>query len=421
MDYTELTQFVTNTAQTLGFDLVGIAPAGPSPDYERFQQWLAAGHGGEMAYLARRAAERADARALLPEARSVIVLGANYHSCDLPTDLHADPSRGRIAAYAWGDDYHDQLKPLLFQLDSAIRSVTGRASPGKAYVDSGPVLERSWAAAAGLGFIGKNTCLIAPRSGSWLFLAVLVAPEVLDYEIRNSEFRIRNSELGCGRCRRCLDVCPTAAFVAPHVLDARRCISYLTIELAGPIPLEMRPLIGNWVFGCDLCQLVCPWNRRFARPGRLAASWAAPQGADQSRCWPGNAAPKLLDLLALDEQGFRHRFRGSPVKRAKRRGLLRNVCVALGNWGDPAALPGLSEALNDGEPLVRGHAAWALGQIGGGQPAGRAAAANSAAGNWREQARSSSWRALEQRLASEPEPYVRAEIMQALARVRGMP
>ena len=394
-----LALLVRDAAFALGFDLVGVAPAGPSPDVDRFQSWLAAGYDGEMAYLARRAAERADPRLAWPEAHSIIVLGASYFSQDLaPASAEAalrdDPSRGRIAAYAWGDDYHDALKPLLFELDATIRAATGRTSLGRAYVDTGPLLERSWAAEAGLGFIGKNTCLIAPRLGSWLFLGVLLVPE----EVESGEWRVEGAgvegaECGvedgkqrtqcgeyrsaklitlslstlhpppstlhsplatCGACTRCLDVCPTQAFPEPHVLDARRCISYLTIELKGPIPHELRPAMGNWIFGCDLCQVVCPWNRRFARPARLAAF--------QPR--PDMAAPKLLDLLALDEDGFRRRFRNSPVQRAKRRGLLRNVCVALGNWGDPVAVPGLVEALNDSEPLIRGHAAWALGQIG---------------------------------------------------------
>jgi epoxyqueuosine reductase len=311
---------------------------------------------------------------LLPEARSVIVLGASYFTHELPAGLRNDPSRGLIASYAWGQDYHDVLKPRLFELDAAIRAASGRATLGRAFVDSGPVLERSWAQEAGLGFVGKNTCLITPGLGSWTFLAVLLVPEEVSSVtfqvssvtsqltsdgLRSAEFAARcllptaRSACTCGACTRCLEVCPTGAFAGPHVLDARRCISYLTIELRGPIPYELRPSMGNWVFGCDLCQMVCPYNRRFARPSRMTALQAQPE----------TVAPKLLNLLALDEASFRRRFHGSPVLRAKRRGLLRNVCVALGNWGAPDAVPGLMEALHDEEALVRGHAAWALGQI----------------------------------------------------------
>ncbi|MEI2690815.1 MAG: tRNA epoxyqueuosine(34) reductase QueG [Anaerolineae bacterium] len=351
-----LAELVAQAASDLGFDLVGVTPVGPSPDFARFQQWLAAGYDGEMAYLARRMAERADLRMLLPEARSAIVLGASYHTHELPATLRNDPSRGLIAAYAWGDDYHEVIKPLLFQLDAIIRAASGRTSLGRAFVDAGPVLERSWAQEAGLGFIGKNTCLIVPRLGSWTFLAVLLTPEeIAPFSLLASAGRqeVSAATQTCGACVRCLDVCPTNAFVAPQVLDGRRCISYLTIELRGPIPHELRPQMGNWIFGCDLCQQVCPYNRRFARSARLAALQARPE----------MVAPRLLDLLALDEAGFRQRFRRSPVLRTKRRGLLRNVCVALGNWGDPAAAPALVEALHDDEALVRGHAAWALGRM----------------------------------------------------------
>ena len=354
MEPNALAALIAETASGLGFDLVGIAPAGPSPDYARFEAWLAAGYGGEMDYLARRAAERADPRALQPEARSVILLAASYSTQPLSAALRNDPSRGLIASYAWGQDYHQVLKPLLFELDAAIRAASGRTTLGRAYVDSGPLLERSWARQAGLGFIGKNTCLIAPRLGSWLFLAALVVPEDVSKGMcQVSSVTCQVADGSCGACTRCLEVCPTGAFVGPHVLDARRCISYLTIELKGAIPHEMRPQMGNWVFGCDLCQEVCPYNRRFARPGRIAAL----AGREELM------APRLLDLLALDEAGFKQRFRGTPLLRAKRRGLLRNVCVALGNWGDEMAVPGLLEALHDAEPLVRGHAAWALGQI----------------------------------------------------------
>lgn len=365
MEPNALAELIAEKAYSLGFDLAGITPAGPSPDYARFEAWLAAGYDGEMAYLARRAAERADPRARQPDARTVILLAASYFTQPLPAALRTDPSRGLIASYAWGQDYHEVLKPLLFELDAAICAASGRTTQGRAYVDSGPLLERSWAQQAGLGFIGKNTCLIAPRLGSWLLLAALVVPEEVSpipCHVSSDACQVADdaglsppspSPFTCGACTRCLDVCPTGAFVGPHVLDARRCISYLTIELKGAIPHALRPQMGNWVFGCDLCQEVCPYNRRFARPGRIAAL----AGRQELM------APRLLDLLALDETGFRQRFRGTPLLRARRRGLLRNVCVALGNWGDETAVPGLREALHDTEPLVRGHAAWALGQM----------------------------------------------------------
>ncbi|MFZ2488494.1 MAG: tRNA epoxyqueuosine(34) reductase QueG [Anaerolineae bacterium] len=357
-----LTALVVETAHTLGFDRVGIAPVGPSPDYARFERWLAAGYDGDMAYLARRALERADPRALLPDAHSLIVLALNYHQDAVPAAWRADPSRGQIAAYALGDDYHDLLKSLVFELDAALRAASGRSTLGRVFVDSGPVLERSWAQQAGLGFIGKNTCLIAPNLGSWFFLAVLLVPEVLtehDASRALPELTLvaapARAACGCGACTRCLVACPTDAFVEPHTLDARRCISYLTIEMRGPIPHDLRPRMGNWIFGCDICQSVCPYNRRFAQPARLAALQPRTE----------RLAPRLLDLLALDDAGFRRHFARSPVLRAKRSGLLRNVCVALGNWGAAEAVEPLAAVLlHDDEALIRGHAAWALGQIG---------------------------------------------------------
>jgi epoxyqueuosine reductase len=236
-----------------------------------------------------------------------------------------------------------------------VESRSGKALASRAYVDTGPVLERDLAARAGLGFIGKNTLLIHPRLGSWLFLGELLLD--LDLPPIGPDFSgpggARPVHGTCGRCTRCLDACPTGALVAPYILDARRCLSYLTIELKGSIPPDLRPLLGNHILGCDVCQQVCPWNRRFARPSH--------EPGFQPR--PGALAPSLLDLMALDDEGFRQRFRGSPVTRANRRGLLRNVAVALGNWGDPAAMPALRRALGDAEPLIQDHAAWALERI----------------------------------------------------------
>jgi epoxyqueuosine reductase len=346
-------------AQRLGFDLVGIGPAGPPVTAGRYRAWLEAGYQGEMAYLARpdAVARRTDPASILPGVSAVVMVGACYHTRPLPPELCDDRSRGVVASYAWGDDYHEVMTPRLDQLAEFVVAQTGNVAAYRAYVDTGPVLERDLAAQAGLGFVGKNTNLIHPRLGSWFFLGELLL--ALD---RPPEGGVRNrsypEEKGtCGRCTRCLDACPTSAFAGPYVLDAQRCISYLTIELKGPIPRALRPLIGNRIFGCDICQEVCPWNRRFAQPTAEPAFQPRPDGM----------APRLLELMALDNEGFRQRFQASPVKRARRRGLLRNVAVALGNWGDPAAIPALARALHDAEPLIRGHAAWALGRIAGQQ------------------------------------------------------
>jgi len=351
---TELGDWIVKRAHRLGFSLVGFAPAGPSRAAARYRVWLERGYHGHMAYLARpeAVARRQDVNQVLPGVQTVVALAANYYTTSPPAELGEDPAWGLISRYAWGDDYHDLLTDRLRQLGAAIEDQVGGAVAWRAYVDTGPLLEREWAARAGLGFVGRNTHLIHPRGGSWLFLGELLLTVVVDPPPEASPSPASGS---CGTCTRCLEACPTGALVAPHVLDARRCISYLTIELKGSIPADLRPMIGNRIFGCDICQDVCPWNRRFAQPSSEAAFQPRPE----------NAAPSLLDLMALDEEGFRRRFRGSPIRRAKRRGLLRNVAVALGNWGDRAAIPALAHALSDPEPLVRGHAAWALGRIGG--------------------------------------------------------
>jgi len=338
-------------AQETGLDLVGVVPVEPTGTFRRYEEWLAAGYHGDMAYLARADAveRRRDPARILSGTRTVVAVGLNYHTFPLPPELRDDPSRGIVASYAWGPDYHDILLPRLHRLAGAIAQATGRPVPYRAYVDTGPVLERDLAARAGLGFVGKNTTLIQPRLGSWFFLGELLL--ALEPEPLQGRTLVRGT---CGRCTRCLDACPTGALVAPYTLDARRCISYLTVELKGPIPYQLRPLMGNRIFGCDICQEVCPWNRRFARPAREAAFRPDPQVV----------APHLLDLLALDDDGFRRRFAGSPIKRAKRRGLLRNAAIAAGNWGSPSAVPALSALLGDHEALIRGHAAWALGRAG---------------------------------------------------------
>jgi epoxyqueuosine reductase len=238
-----------------------------------------------------------------------------------------------------------------------LASEAGQSVAWRAFVDSGPIIERALAARAGMGFVGNNTCLIGYRLGSWLLLGELFLaidlPPSSSFLGQPQPTSPGAPRVTCGHCTRCLEACPTGALVAPHILDARRCISYLTIELKGPVPRELRPLLGNRVFGCDICQEVCPWNKRFSRPTSEPAF--TPVG--------DSAAPPLLELLALDEAAFAQRFRNSPVARAKRRGLLRNVAIAVGNWGDPGTLPFLVRALHDAEPLVRGHVAWALGRL----------------------------------------------------------
>ncbi len=342
-----LTERIKHKAYDLGFDLIGIAPARQATRADAYARWVEAGHAGEMAYMTRDAQRRQDARLSVPDARSVVVVGLSHYTIDLPDEVKRDPSRGLIARYAWGLDYHDVMTPRLHDLLAFIRAEAGREVQARLYVDTGPVLERDVAEQAGLGFTGKNTCLIHPRMGSWIFLGEIILDLDLDYDepIAN---------IGCGTCARCLTACPTNAFVAPYVLDARRCISYLTIELKGSIPRELRKPMGNRIFGCDECQDVCPWPQRFARPTPEKAFYPA----DLER-----AAPRLLDLIGLTAEPFRERFKGTPLLRAKRKGFLRNVAVALGNWGDAAAVPALIGALNDSEPLVRGHAAWALGQV----------------------------------------------------------
>ena len=368
LDPPSLAQRVKAEAQRLGFQLVGVTSPDPPPHLGFYERWLAAGYHGEMAYLAsdRNRQRRADPSALLPGCRAIIVLGLRYPAPDSPSRTeNASPEesgpRGRVASYAWGDDYHQVIPGRLEALAEFIAGQVGRPVAHRSYTDSGPLLERELAQRAGLGWIGKNTCLIHPRQGSYFLLAELLVDVELPPDPPFQPDR-------CGSCTRCLDACPTGCILPDRTLDARRCISYLTIELKEAIPLELRPQNGNWVFGCDICQQVCPWNQRFASP-------------------PGDAAfdpradlptPDLVEELSLSQEDFSRKFRGSPLKRARRSGYLRNMAVALGNVvaagnavaagyaAAPEAIPALAQALqNDPAPLVRGHAAWALGQIGG--------------------------------------------------------
>ncbi len=352
---TQITESLKRQAIALGFNRVGVIPAGPARRLDAYLRRIADGMHGEMGYMARpdRVERRRDPGIILPGVRSFVVVGLDYYTAELPPALAADPSRGRISNYAWGVDYHDVMTPRLEALAGWLRAQPGAGEiASRVYVDTGAILERDHGETAGLGFTGKNTLLIDPRRGSWFFLGILMTTQRLDYD---PPPEARPESPSCGSCSRCLSACPTAAFPEPYVLDARRCISYLTIELKGWIPLELRPLMGNWVYGCDVCQVVCPFNR-FARP----------VGEELFRAvdWD-TAAPPLLDLLALDDESFARRFAGSPIKRIKRSRLVRNACVAAGNWGSPEAVVPLAGLLDDADPLVRGHAAWALGRIGG--------------------------------------------------------
>ena len=349
---------IKNEAERLGFDLVGIAPATPSARAGAFQVWLDAGHQADMGWLARAPERRLAPAVALPGARSAVVVGLSYAVAPPPAERWDHPLHGRVARYAWGPDYHEVLLPMLQELGRFLEAGAGRPVAWRAYVDTGPVLERELAARAGLGFIGRNSLLINPGLGSLLFLGVILTGLELepDAEAEDDGATLRAGSRvgGCGACRRCLQSCPTSAFPAPYVVDSRRCVSYLTIENRGPIPEPLRPGLGRWIFGCDECQTACPWVRRFSRPGRFRFL----------RPHPDLCAPFLPDLLRLDEAAFRERFHGTPLRRAKRAGLLRNACVVLGNSGSVDARDALERARRDADPLVAEHARWALARLG---------------------------------------------------------
>lgn len=360
MNREELKEALVKKARELGFNMVGIVPAVPSKRLAAYLRWIEQERHGQMGYLARpdRLARRQDLQVILPGVQSMVCVGLDYYTQKLPEAIATDPSRGRVSNYAWGVDYHEVMTPRLEALGAWLTAVvkaenlTTDEQPvaHKVYVDTGAILERDHGEEASFGFVGKNTMLINPRRGSWFFLGELLTT----FPLPPDAFQTGGTVPSCGSCTRCLTACPTDAFPEPYVLDARRCISYLTIELKGWIPAELRPLMGNWIYGCDVCQVVCPFNR-FASPtseaGFVAADWE-------------RAAPHLLDLLRLDEAGFAERFVDSPIKRIKRARLVRNACVAVGNWGSNTAVSSLIPLLQDDSPLVRGHAAWALGRIG---------------------------------------------------------
>ena len=333
-------ELIEQRARELGFDACRFAGAAPPESASRFRQWLDQGRHGEMAYLARNAHKRVDPQLVLPGVRSVLTLAAAYADNAAAVVNGA----GIVARYARHRDYHDVLAEPLRQLTDFLTQLGGSGVRSLWYVDTGPVLERDLAQRAGLGFVGKHTNLISRSLGNWFFLAEILTTLELPPDAPEKN--------RCGSCARCITACPTQAITAPFQLDARKCISYLTIELKGSIPVELRPAIGRRIYGCDDCLEVCPWNR-FAREGSLMRPHARPD----------LSTPDLLNLLDLDEAGFRRHFAGTPMLRTKRRGLLRNVSVALGNVGDTRALPALKKAASDPEPLIAEHARWAIDQI----------------------------------------------------------
>lgn len=370
----DLAAAVKAHARELGFDLVGVASADPfTEDGGRLQAWLDAGMHGTMEYMERHA-QRARPADVTQGVKSIVVVGLAYRWDEPAPEGHL---HGRVSSYAWGTDYHRVIEDKLERLAAFVRA--SGAGVARYYVDTGPLLDRAIAHRAGLGWFGKNTMLITKTGhGSYVFLGELLTDLALEPDTPATG--------SCGRCRICLDACPTGAIVAPFVVDARRCISYLTIELRGWIPRDLRPLMQTWVFGCDICQDVCPHNV-------LVKNGIHEEFAPRRDV----AYPDLIELLHIDESTYRQRFKHSAIKRAKRQGLRRNAAVALGNLKDARAVPALAQALADGDPIVRGHAAWALGQIGGG---------NAQA-------------ALRARLADEDDTEVMEEIRQALGRLAG--
>jgi epoxyqueuosine reductase len=372
----ELTQSIREEADRLGFHLVGITTPDPPPHLDAFEQWLDEGRHGQMEWMASNRARqrRANPRLILSECQSIVVLGIRH---DTPSSDSTEMSKenGKVASYAWGEDYHDVIPDRLAKIVSFIEGKLGHSIPNRCYTDTGPILEREIAQRAGLGWIGKNTNLINPKIGSYFLLAeILLGIELIpDTPFPKDQ---------CGSCTRCIEACPTDCILPNRTIDANRCISYLTIEHRGIIPVELRQKIDDWIFGCDICQEVCPWNQRFSPP----------QGDSAFQPRFGLARPTLMDELALSPEAFNRKFKGNPVKRTKRRGYLRNVAIAFGNSPQRDAIQILAKALSDPEPLVRGHAAWALGQIGGDE----------------------AMLALKTALQTEGDEQVRAEIQQSL-------
>jgi epoxyqueuosine reductase len=346
VDTASLTKSIKEKGLEIGFDLVGISPVDSFPENQFYKEWLARGFAGEMRYMERDPEKREDIRKVFPEAKSVISCGMNYNT-DYPYSINqADTNKGWISRYAWGDDYHEVIKERLLLLEEHVREIVPKDIKSRVYADTGPVLERVYGKYSGIGWYGKNTCLINQDIGSWIFLGELITDLGLDYDSPVPD--------RCGTCTMCIDACPTHALREPYILDSNLCISYLTIEFRGKIPSDLREKLDNNIFGCDICQDVCPWNRRA-------------KVSEYESFQPRNSSysPDLVYLSQLSVEEFRKVFRNSPVKRAKRKGFIRNVMVAMGNSGHKAFIPYIKEALKDDEALIRAHAAWALWKLEG--------------------------------------------------------
>ena len=360
-----------------GFDIVGFSNVQPSSHETTVRNWVKEGYHAGMSWYERSLDKRVNPEKVFDTAKTIIMVGVNYYPFDYSEDVLNDPSRGIIASYAVYDDYHEILLPKLVQLKDFIEKEVGRSLEYKAYVDTGPILEREIAARAGLGLQGRNTTLINFEYGSWVLLAELIIDVELDdesviasepgergnlvlhpskkEEIASSQslLAMTDKKSGCFSCTRCIDICPTKAIIKPGVIDSNKCISYLTIEHKGIIPLEFRKLMKNRIYGCDICQEVCPWNK-------------SRQKISQNKDFKARQdlfAPKLLDLFPMTQEQFSARFKKSPIKRAKREGFLRNVLVAMGNWADPSLVKTLEIGLQDKSPVIRAHAVWALQQV----------------------------------------------------------
>mgnify|MGYP000600277593 FL=1 len=337
----EKTLRIERFAKELGFDGFGVTREVSAKSIEKYKNWLSLGYEGEMSYMRRNVEKRSDLDLVLSDVKSVVCLRTNYLTADKGMEFIHDKEHGDISLYSLNEDYHDVLVQRHQNLEKKIKEEFNGCRT-KPYVDTGPILEKPLAKNAGLGWIGKHTNLVTEGVGSYYFLSEILVDAVME----PSEPSLDK----CGTCRSCIDICPTQAIVAPYVLDSRKCISYLTIELKGVIPVEFRKAMGNHIYGCDDCQIVCPWN-----------SFAVKTDEDSFRARDGSF--QLIELMSLNDEVFRKRFKKSPIKRTKRRGLLRNVAVALGNSGNLSAVGPLINALSDHEPLIRAHVIWALGEL----------------------------------------------------------